>query len=480
MPSPDQEQVLLLALELRYEHDVVLARQRTRQLAEALGFDVQDQIRLATAISELARNAFQYAGGGSIRFHVESSPREPRMLVAQVRDTGPGIPDVKAVLDGHYVSPTGLGLGITGARRLSERFRLESSRESGTIVEIARSLPATTPPITPGHAAHIAAELDRVSAPGPFEEIRQQNHELVRALDELRIRQTEVERLNVELEETNRGVLALYAELDDRAQELRRGSEIKSRFLSDMSHELRTPLTSVLNLSNILLAGTDGPLAPEQEYQVRLIRRSIESVTELVNDLLDLAKIEAGKTQLRLAEFRVADLFSSLRGVCRPLLANDTVALQFDDASQIPAMVTDEGRLAQVLRNFLSNAIKYTERGSVTVRGELAADDCVQFTVIDSGIGIAPEDLDRVFDDYTQVDGPIQRRVRGTGLGLPLTRKLAALLCGSVGVRSTVGQGSTFTLTIPRVHPDASDDERASRVPTLSHAPRADQIQSHA
>ena len=182
------------------------------------------------------------------------------------------------------------------------------------------ALPKGSPPFTPRRAAEIAEVLARSAAAGPFEEIQQQNQELVRALDELRARQADIERLNAELQETNRGVLALYAELDDRAHELQRASEYKSRFLSDMSHELRTPLTSVLNLSRLLLDRTDGELTSEQETQVRLIRKSVETVTELVNDLLDLAKIEAGKTELRFAEFTVAELFAALRGMCRPLL----------------------------------------------------------------------------------------------------------------------------------------------------------------
>jgi signal transduction histidine kinase len=124
--------------------------------------------------------------------------------------------------------------------------------------------------------------------------------------------------------------------------------------------------------------------------------------------------------------------------------------LQFDDAADIPVMRTDEGRLSQILRNFLSNAIKYTERGEIRVQCCVADDDRARFSVADSGIGISPDDQGRIFEDYGQIDGPIQRRVRGTGLGLPLTRKLAALLGGTVSVTSAVGGGSTFTVIIPR------------------------------
>jgi signal transduction histidine kinase len=443
--------ISLLTLDLRYEHDIVLARQRARELAAAFGCDGQDQIRLATAVSEIARNAFQYGGGGTVEFQIDHQRLgDAGMLVARVSDKGPGIENVQAVLDGEHVSRTGMGVGIMGARRLVDRFNLTSSKESGTTVELGRSLPSRMAPVNVRDAQRISAALARNVPPGPFEEIRQQNQELLHALGEVRARQTEVERLNTELEETNRGVLALYAELDDRAQELRKASETKSRFLSDISHELRTPLTSVLNLTNILLMGADGPLTSEQEVQIRLVQKSVGSLTELVNDLLDLAKIEAGKTTVRVSDFAISELFASLRGMCRPLMPGDAVALHFDDAAAMPQMRTDEGRLAQILRNLLSNAIKYTERGTIRVHAGMIEGDDVCFSVADSGIGISPDDQTRIFEEYGQIDGPIQRRVRGTGLGLPLTRKLAALLGGTVTVTSALGCGSTFTVTIPR------------------------------
>ena len=263
--------------------------------------------------------------------------------------------------------------------------------------------------------------------------------------DELR---AEIERLAAELEETNRGVMALYAELDDRAEDLRRASEVKSRFLSDVSHELRTPLASVLNLSRLLLDRTDGPLTAEQELQVQLIRRSTESVTELVNDLLDLAKIEAGKTTLRVTPFTATELFAALRGMFRPLLT-ERVALVVDEPDGVPTLRTDEGRVSQILRNFISNALKFTESGEVRLSACRAPNGRIRFDVSDTGIGIAPEDQGRIFEEFTQVDVPVQRRVRGTGLGLPLSRKLATLLGGEIVMRSAVGAGSTFSLIIP-------------------------------
>jgi signal transduction histidine kinase len=280
--------------------------------------------------------------------------------------------------------------------------------------------------------------------------------EVTRLRDELAARQAEIERLGAELDETNRGVMALYAELDDRAEDLKRVSEIKSRFLSEISHELRTPLTSVLNVTRLLLDRVDGPLGAEQEYQVTLIRNAVEGVTEMVNDLLDLAKIEAGKTVLRPAPFEATELFAGLRGMFRPLLTTDAVRLVFDEPAGVPVLCTDEARLSQILRNFISNAIKFTERGEIRVSATSREDGMVAFSVCDTGIGIAPEDREKIFQDYTQVDGPRQRLVRGTGLGLPLTRKLARLLGGDVELVSTLGSGSTFTVVVPPVLPECA------------------------
>jgi signal transduction histidine kinase len=275
-------------------------------------------------------------------------------------------------------------------------------------------------------------------------------HALRELLEE---REAEIDRLAQELAETNRGVLALYAELDDRAQALGLMSEAKTRFLSDMSHELRAPLASMINLTRLLLARSDGPLTGEQEYQVTLIQRSAESLSEMVNDLLDIAKIEARKVDLRLEEVSVAEIFAGLRGMFRPLATNEQVALTFEDPDEPIVLTTDAQRVAQVLRNFVSNALKFTSEGEVRATARLADGDAVRLEVADTGVGIAPEDQKRIFDDYVQVDGPIQKRVRGTGLGLPLTRKLARLLGGAIELESRPGEGSRFSLVIPRVHP---------------------------
>jgi signal transduction histidine kinase len=437
----------ILTVELRTEHDVVLARQRAREIAESLGVDAQDRTRIATAVSELARNAVRYAGGGRVRFLLDD--RDSRAaLVVRVSDEGPGIEDLDAVLEGRYRSSTGMGIGIVGARRLSDSFEIESAPGRGTTVSIARDLP----PSAEGSVTTVRRIADEVARRGsrtPLDEIQEQNQELLRALDELRARQAEIERLNSELHETNRGVLALYAELDDKAEALRRASEQKSRFLSNVSHELRTPLATMVNLARILLASAGTEFTAEHRRQSEFILATAQSMVEIVNDLLDLAKIEAGRTELRPHEFAVGDFLAALRGMFRPVATSPDVALVIESPAAPVTMYSDEGRLGQVLRNLVSNALKFTERGEVRVRVAVQG-NIVRFAVSDTGIGIAPADQERIFEEFTQAENPLQRRVKGTGLGLPLSRQLARLLGGTLSLESTPGVGSTFTLLVQR------------------------------
>lgn len=437
----------LLTLELRYEPDIVAARQRARQIASLLAFDTQDQTRIATAVSEIVRNAFEYAGGGKVEFILESPPA---ILEIRVSDRGPGIANVAEILSGQYVSRTGMGLGILGARRLMDRFEMTSRPEGGTTVVLGKLLRDGAGDLSPQRIAALTDELARQVPDDPFQEVQRQNQELLRALDQLRIRQEELARLNSELEDTNRGVVALYAELDEKADYLRRAYDVKSKFLSNMSHEFRTPLNSILSISRLLLERSDGDLTSEQEKQVGFVRKSAETLSELVNDLLDLAKVEAGKLVVRPTEFTAASLFSGLRGMLKPLLAqNSSINLLFEDVSSLPTLHTDEGKVSQILRNFISNALKYTEHGEVRVSASLAGGRSVLFSVKDQGIGIAPEHLTRIFEEFHQVDGPLQKKNKGTGLGLPLSKKLAELLGGVIRVESEPGVGSLFSVEIP-------------------------------
>src|SRR3984885_1378689 len=464
----------LFTIDIRRENDVVLARQKARTIAAALQFEPQDQTRIATAVSEIARNTFQYGNGGRAEFSLEDNPE--KMLLITLRDQGRGIPNLAEIMGGKYVSQTGMGLGIVGAKRLMDHFKIETDSRQGTTVILGKRIPRRFSRFNPGELDRVLASIER-SSQAPYEELKQQNKELLNTLDEQRLRQQELAHLNRELDETNRGVVALYAELNDKADFLQRASELKSHFLSNMSHEFRTPLNSILALSQILIDRMDGDLTPEQEKQVTFMRRSAQDLTDLVNDLLDLAKVEAGKVTIRPAEFSVESLFAALRGMLRPLLAqNSSVSLVFEDPVGIPELYTDEAKVSQVLRNFISNALKFTERGEVRISVRTGHDETVVFSVADTGIGISPADQERIFQEGEQGEGRLQKTAKGTGLGLPLSRKLAQLIGGDVYVKSQVGLGSTFFVAVPVSYtgateavyvPDVKRELDASKLPVL-------------
>jgi signal transduction histidine kinase len=282
----------------------------------------------------------------------------------------------------------------------------------------------------------------------------------------LRQARADVEALRTELEETNRGVVALYAELDAQADALREATELKSRFLAYMSHEFRTPIGSIQSIARLLADRVDGPLTDEQARQVRFIQETSAEFAEMVNDLLDLAKVEAGRVVISPAWFELVDLFSALRGMFKPVLTNPDVVLAFEEPHAVPPLFSDDRKLAQILRNFISNALKFTSRGEVRVSATGNADGTITFAVKDTGIGIAPEFHRAVFQDFTQIDSPVQKRLRGTGLGLSLSKKLAKMLGGDVTVTSTLGSGSTFSLTIPAELTTATADAPHPGAPT--------------
>lgn len=448
----DSTNARLLSVKLSSETDFLLARQRAKQIAEILGFEMQDQTRIATAVSEIARNAYEYATGGVVEYYFARDRRPAFRIV--VTDTGKGIPDLQEVWAGTYISSSGMGVGISGSRRLMDDLQVESS-DSGTIVTLTKFLPRS---LTAPSQNVVAQRLAAISPQDLSSAVHTQNHEMIRLLNEVRERERELEererelsQLNQELKETNRGVMVLYSELEDRAQELQQASEMKTRFISGITHELRTPLNSIVSLAGLLIRRIDGELTTEQEKQVQFIQRSAQNLTEMVNDLLDLAKIEAGKVTVKPSEFTIGEFFLALRGMFRPLATNDNVQLIFEETTcEAIRLYTDEGKLAQILRNFISNALKFTEVGTVHVRATLTGDTGVRFSVADTGVGIAEENKEMVWQEWGQVDMDQRPRHKGSGLGLPLSRQLATLLGGTVWLESTLGEGSIFYVEIPK------------------------------
>ena len=271
-----------------------------------------------------------------------------------------------------------------------------------------------------------------------------------RQQQDLQRRNDELVRLNRELDDASRATLALHADLEDKVRALAELSATQARLVAGVSHEFRTPLYAIAGLVKLMLDRVDGELTSEQEMQLGLIRDSAAKLAVMVEDMLELARSDAGRNPVRISGFTAGTLFASTRGLFRAVHSNPSVELVFEPENLDLPFETDEGKLSQILRNLIANALKFTERGTVRVTVAPVDADCAAIAVSDTGIGIVEADRAKIFEEFMQVDGPIQRRLRGTGLGLPLSRRLAATLGGTLTVASTPGEGSTFTVTVPR------------------------------
>ncbi|MDT3444633.1 MULTISPECIES: HAMP domain-containing protein [unclassified Pseudofrankia] len=298
--------------------------------------------------------------------------------------------------------------------------------------------------------------------------------ELQARSEELQSRQGDLQRSNAELEEKadllaqqkhdievkNREIEHARQELEERARQLALASKYKSEFLANMSHELRTPLNSLLILAGLLARNPKGNLTGKQVEYAHVIHSAGSDLLQLINDILDLSKVEAGKMDLHVEPVAVASVVDDLRATFAPVTIEKGLRLTVDIAPDVPdRLLTDRHRLAQIMRNLLSNAVKFTEQGRVDLAITMAsasgatAGDHILFAVSDTGIGIAEENLDRIFGAFQQGDGTTSRRYGGTGLGLSICREVATLLGGEIRARSVYGSGSTFTLRLPTTPP---------------------------
>ncbi|MGN9811234.1 ATP-binding protein [Micromonospora sp. BQ11] len=435
---------------LRVEHDIFLVRQRGREVAAAVGLEHQDQVRIATALSEVARDLLHAVGGADVTFAVTAADDGRQHLRVDLAPVGP-LPRER------YDPRSG------AVARLVDRLDMVVG-ERDTVVRMSRRVPVNAQALTPERLAELRTALGENAPGSALDELTAQNQQLIAALDEVRSQRDELAVLNEELaetnrgvmalynqlteelEETNRGVVALYGELDEKSAQLRAASESKSRFLANVSHELRAPVTAIIGLGRLLADSSSDPLTAEQARQVGLIRSSAADLLGLVNELLDLAKAESGRIEPDWAEVDLRPVFGQLRGTLRALATRPEVELVVEEPPAPAVLRTDEVLLAQVLRNLLHNGLKFTERGEVRLRAERRGDRW-QLTVSDTGPGIPAELHERIFEEFYQVPG--KTRVGGTGLGLPYARRLVTLLGGSLDLASEPGRGSTFTVSLP-------------------------------
>ena len=296
-----------------------------------------------------------------------------------------------------------------------------------------------------------------------------ENERLARELRQLNDNLEDRIRLaTLELEERNR-------RLEWQSRELEKASRLKSEFLASMSHELRTPINAVLGYTSLMREEIYGELTEKQKSGLEKINSASQHLLDLINDILDLSKIEAGKMPVYLEEVSLQHVLTELGEAVEPLIREKALEFVVDAGDELPPLFTDRTKLKQILLNLLSNAVKFTSKGEVRIAAARDGRDHVRIAVQDTGIGIKPEDVEKIFDDFRQVDQSPTREYGGTGLGLSITRKLIALLNGDIEVSSTYGRGSEFIVRLPvRLNPGTREEQlQRALTPDLPHATHA-------
>jgi signal transduction histidine kinase len=443
----------VITLALRSQEDVLLTRRRARDLAGFLQLGAEAQSRLATAVWEVARIAHRYGSDGEVEYALQDEPPAAVVTIRGIAHTA---------LTGELPGESLDRLDLAKLRQLVDR--VEARDADGTVlVRLTSDLEpdAWLPGVE--ELSHVLGSLQRHEsgeAEAALNELRMQNAELVTALATLSQRERELVALNRELVDTNRAVTALLAELGQQAQELRDRAAGNASFLSSLTHELRTPLYAVRGMTEAILREGGERLAPRLREDVRLIDGAMEEALDLVNDHLDLARLAAGREVVRVTDVHVDELFSALRGIVFHLPRSPDVTVVFEPLNGVPTLRTDAFKLSQILRNYVVNGLKFTERGEIRVSAAAVdAGTQVRFAVADTGPGLNPTDQARIFQEFVQLERMAEvGELRGSGLGLSICKRLATLLGGEVGVSSEPGRGATFTATIPAIFIPGSED----------------------
>jgi two-component system sensor histidine kinase EvgS len=442
-------------LTVQFESDVVRARNLASMLAQEIKFDKTSSIRIGTAVSELCRNIIEHAKGGTIEFYLAKKPENDGLVII-FRDKGPGIKHLEEIKNGTFKSLRGMGVGLAGSQRLMDDFDIVTAAGQGTEITAAKWLPSHVPELPDSVISDIQQAFAKIIERGDssfVETINAQNSELVYLLRKLQERNEEIETINRELEETNRGVLALNRELEDKAIAIEnakllaeQANRAKSDFLARMSHEIRTPMNAVLGFTELLLKTPQNKLQKQYTENVSTAGKALLSI---INDILDFSKIEAGKLDLDIVETNLPELLNQTIDIFRYTSAKKGLELLLTVDPGIPDFIlADPVRLKQILINLISNAIKFTEKGEVELKVEFADIDGEYgnfiFSVSDTGIGITPDQKQKLFKAFSQADGSTTRKFGGTGLGLVISNLLAAKMNSELLLDSEFGKGSTF------------------------------------
>jgi signal transduction histidine kinase len=436
---------------VRREADIVKVRDRVRRLARELGFDATTQIKITTAVSELTRNIYEYAQSGTLSLSLAERGADAGLQIT-ARDNGPGIDELtlRSILRGSYQSASGLGVGLSGTRKLMDEFDIQTAEGEGTRVTIIKWLPPADGVSVRERVEALRASLGEDADAAAVEELKQQNRDLAAILAELEEKREQLERANTELARTNQ-------ELNEANAKLRELAELKEEFLALTTHDLRSPLTVISGVISFFTTGRLGELTPEQKNMVAMMERNAQTLIELVNDLLDASKLESGSMRLEVSTLDLRGLIDEIRETMEPLAREKSITLKEQLAADLPLLEADRAKLRRILVNLISNALKFTPKGGLVQLTAEPVDDQIRVAVADTGVGIPAEDLARLFDKYEQARSRATRSEKGTGLGLYITKQLVELHDGQISVNSEVGKGSTFTVTLP-VSRDGADN----------------------
>ena len=428
---------------VRREGDIVKVRERVRRLAREMGFDSTTQIKVTTAVSEVTRNIYEYAKSGAISLSLAERGVDFGLQVT-ARDDGPGIDEatLRSIMRGAYLSSSGLGVGLSGTRKLMDEFDIQTKPNEGTRVTLIKWMPRGLADDVRSRIEELRAHLGEDVEDSVVEELQQQNRDFVKILGELEDKRAQLEELNQQLNQSN-------SELNEANAKLRELAEMKEEFLALTTHDLRSPLTVISGVISFFTSGRLGELSPEQKNMVSMMERNTQNLIELVNDLLDASKLESGTMRLDLAALDLRDVIKELREtMLLPLAKEKEIRLVETLPEDLPLVEADRAKLRRILLNLVSNALKFTKRGGRVEIRAARENERVRISVLDTGVGIAPEDVDRLFDKYEQTRSRATRGEKGTGLGLYITKQLVELHGSEINVESDLGKGSTFSFTL--------------------------------
>jgi len=451
--------------------DVETLLKNVKLICTKMGFSNLDSSKILTVISELSRNLYGHLSGGQIILElVRDETKFGIKIIFKIKDGSNK--SFGNLFCGDFKSKNEIGIGLTGVKKLMDDFHIESNDNDTQIIMI-KWIQSEKHTLSIQESSEISNEIAKISESFKglsenhskegtlvdIEEIKNTHilvwnlineleNELGNKNNLLKEIMEELEISNIEVMEAILKQKSFLDQLDQANIKLKELDKLKSMFLASMSHELRTPLNSVIGFTSWILMGMEGELNEEQQRQLTMVKFSAKYLLDLINDILDISKIESGVVKLAIEKFEIAEVVTDVAKTVLPLVEKKGLKLIYDVSEGI-ILNSDKRRIKQILMNLVSNAIKFTDHGNVKIDVKLLNNKDLEVSVSDSGIGIKKEDMEKLFQPFQQVDMSSTKNYEGTGLGLYLCKKLLDLLHGDISIKSQFGEGSEFKFVVP-------------------------------